>query len=150
GMAVLTPRRTAPFAPEPGAAVHFTLTENGMLVAEHLLFADANGLVRTPLVPLALARRHARFELLGPAGTATVPESASSSTPEGATLLALGAYGVGDLTVPGDLDHWRVTLTAGEEIELEVLAARFDPAAWQTAGAPPLVRILGPDGAGGF
>ncbi len=61
GYVGLTPRRTGPFAPAPGELVHFTLREGTALVAEHWLTADAHGLVHTPLVPLTLARREARF-----------------------------------------------------------------------------------------
>jgi hypothetical protein len=60
-LAVLTPRRTGPFAPLPGELVHFTLSEVGTLVAEDWLTADEHGLVHTALVPLATVRREARF-----------------------------------------------------------------------------------------
>src|SRR6185436_16260465 len=45
------------------------------------------------------------------------------------------------------IDNWRVGASAGSELEIEVLAARLDPAAWNAAGAPPDVRILSADGA---
>ena len=144
GFAALTPRRTAPFALEPGEPVHFTLREGGELVDEQLLHADPNGLVHTALVPLSVVRRHARFERLEGAGTATEVESESGSTPEGATVLAQDVYGLGSLSVPGEVDYWRVSLSAGTDVEIEVLAARYDPVAW--SAAPPDVRILSADG----
>jgi hypothetical protein len=146
GFAALTPRRTAPFALEPGEPVRFTLREGGTLVDEQLLFADQHGLVHSALVPLSVVRRHARFERLGGAGTATVPESEGGSVPEGATPLVPDVYGLGALSEPGESDYWRVGVSARTELEIEVLAARFDPAAWAAAGLAPDVRILSADG----
>jgi hypothetical protein len=146
GFAALTPRRTAPFALEPGESVHFTLRAGAALVDEQLLFADEHGLVHTALVPLSTARSHARFERLEGPGKPTLPESETSSTPEGATPLPLGTYGLGTLSTPGEVDHWRVSLSAGSDVELELLAARYDPAGWNAAGLPPDVRILSADG----
>jgi hypothetical protein len=62
GWARLTPRRTGPFAPSPGEWVHYTLSENGDLLDDHLLLTDADGLVHTPLTPLSTNRRIARFQ----------------------------------------------------------------------------------------
>jgi len=145
--AALTPRRTGAFQVAPGEAVRFTLREGATLVDEELLYADAYGLVHTAPVPFAIARRHARFEHAGESGTPTAAESATGSTPAGATVLALGSYGIGALATPDESDYWRVQLTAGSDATVEVLAARRDPAAWNAAGAPPTLRILAGDGA---
>lgn len=61
GWAGLAPRRTGPFVLLPGERVHYELREGALLVDEHVLVADALGHVRTPRVPLTLARRQARF-----------------------------------------------------------------------------------------
>jgi alpha/beta hydrolase family protein len=66
GWAGLTPRRTGPFALAAGERVRFTLRENGVLVDDHVLQADAHGLVHTPLVPLERTTRRARFERWSP------------------------------------------------------------------------------------
>jgi hypothetical protein len=58
----LGPWRTGPFAPRPGEAVLYTLRARGVLVDEHLLFADEHGRVRTRLVPLDTTARACRFE----------------------------------------------------------------------------------------
>jgi len=60
--AALGPWRTGPFAPQPGEAVLYTLRAGGVLVDEHLLFADEYGRVRTPPVPLDTSARACRFE----------------------------------------------------------------------------------------
>jgi len=62
GWAALAPRRTGAFQLAPGEWVRFELKEGAQVVDEHLLRADAHGLVRTPRVPLERTERHARFE----------------------------------------------------------------------------------------
>lgn len=76
--AALGPWRTGPFAPAEGEAVRYTLREGGVLVDEHLLFADAYGRVRTPPVPLDKTARACCFELgalaaLGPLFVGAAP-----------------------------------------------------------------------------
>jgi len=99
--AALTPRRTAPFVITPGERVRFSLrTAGGTVVDEHVLQADAHGLVTTPRVPLELAHRTARFEHWSPAaghlfvGTAPIPgdslQALVNGTPGTPWSLALG------------------------------------------------------------
>jgi dienelactone hydrolase len=145
--AALTPRRTAPFVLAPGEHVRFTLREGGTRIEEHLLFADAHGLVHTPPVPLTTTRRQAHFERRAGPGEPTVGEREGNGTPEGATELARGVFGVGRLGAPDEVDHWRVGAVAGEALALELYAWRVDLAGWSVAGAGPLVRVLTPDGA---
>lgn len=64
--AALGPWRTGPFALAEGEPVLYTLFAGGVLVDEHLLFADEWGRVRTRAVPLDPTRRACRFER-GPA-----------------------------------------------------------------------------------
>jgi hypothetical protein len=66
GWAALTPRRTKPFVLAPGERVRYALSANGKLVGEHVLRADAQGLVTTPRVPLERGLRHVRFERWSP------------------------------------------------------------------------------------
>jgi hypothetical protein len=80
-------------------------------------------------------------------GTLIVPEAGSSSTPAGATDLPLGVYGTGDLRTPNDVDYWRFAVSAGEDVRIDLLAARIDPAEWAPAGYPPRIRILDVSGA---
>lgn len=75
-------------------------------------------------------------------GTLIVPEAGSSSTPGGATDLPPGVYGTGDLGSASDVDYWRFSAAAGEDVRVDLLAARLDPAAWVPAGRPPRVRLL--------
>jgi alpha/beta hydrolase family protein len=65
GWARLMPWRTAPFRLGPGAPVRYTLADDGVLVDDHVLLADAHGRVCTPRVPLELGRRVARFDRMG-------------------------------------------------------------------------------------
>jgi len=67
GWAALTPRRTAPFTLVAGDRVRYTLREAGRVVDQHVLIADANGLVHTPRAPLTRTPRQARFERWTPA-----------------------------------------------------------------------------------
>jgi hypothetical protein len=66
--AALTPRRTAPFVLAPGEPVRYALIAAGLLVDEHVLFADEHGLVHTPRVPLERAPRLACLERWRPSG----------------------------------------------------------------------------------
>lgn len=58
----LTPLGSDLFQLLPGQIVDYTLHKDGVLVDNHLLWADGTGHTRTPLVPMSQAAHTARFE----------------------------------------------------------------------------------------
>jgi pimeloyl-ACP methyl ester carboxylesterase len=115
----LTPCRTGAFAPAPDEAVLYSLRDGGVLVDEHLLFADAFGRLQTPPAPLARAPRVARFqrgtpEAVAPLflGDAPLAGQALQAVVRGApgepwvlvlTLRAAGALSGGSLLLSGNV-----------------------------------------------
>lgn len=124
GRAALTPRRTGPFQLVPGALVHYELREQGVLVDEHVLAADALGRVQTPSVPLSRTHRQARFRrLTGGLGGLFL----------GAAALRGDRFQVALTGLPGTA--WSVILALGDAagprgsipgVDLVVLSGTFD------------------------
>jgi hypothetical protein len=105
GWARLVPRRTAPFVLGAQDMVHFQLWQGALLRDEHWLVPDADGLVTTPLVPVSLYSREARFvrEVLPTQPTALVGPELHASDEYQALLAG-----------PPDAD-WTVALVLGDE-----------------------------------
>ncbi len=109
----LGPWRTGPFAPEAGEPVLYTLRAGGVLVDEHLLFADAYGRVRTPPVPLDTSRRACRFERGAPAAPRTLFVGAAPIAGDDLQVVLRGAHG----------RPWLLVVSAGNALEPSPLPA---------------------------
>lgn len=98
-----------------------------------------------PLAALVLL-----FPSCGGSGSSRSPVPLQESEPNDsfatANVTRLGQTVRGSLETIGDDDWYRLSLSAGEVIAIEVFAQRLDQAAWATFGNAARISLYGPDG----
>jgi hypothetical protein len=81
-------------------------------------------------------------------GPRAVDEIEPNDGPGTATPLGADDTGRGELHTPGDVDCWSFSATAGEIVQIELLAVRLDHAGWDAFCNVPRLFLLAPDGSG--
>jgi len=79
-------------------------------------------------------------------GPVVVSEAEGNDTPATASPATLGTPAQGSLVAPGDVDVWSVSLTAGQDLELELFSTRRDPGVWDAADNRMVATLRAPDG----
>lgn len=75
--------------------------------------------------------------------TAEVEPNDTSAT---ALALAQGVVGIGDVTTPGDVDYWAVTVAADTAVKIELFGTRRDQNTWDLNANVPNIIVYDPDG----
>ena len=78
--------------------------------------------------------------------TALAAETEPNGSRSQATPLTEGATGLGEVGAAADADYWSFEASAGEIVQIELFAARFDQQAWDGNRNVPRLRLVAPDG----
>lgn len=77
---------------------------------------------------------------------AIVLEDGANDTAAQAQRFQLTQTAIGDVTVAGDIDYWKISLSNGQIIQVEIFGSRVDQATWDTANNVPRLTLYDEDG----